>query len=152
MRSCKERKECPSLSLFTASMKERRLGRQKASQGYISHFYVGGKEDTSLSLSCSYLVVYHLLFLLTPTKKKHFRDTVQTCMVLSFVTNTQLQKVCEQTPHPCKVVFLSLTECSRLSELKLKLNTCKACTRKPFCQSRQGFLQHCVCPVLFIQE
>lgn len=70
----------------------------------------------------------------------------------SFVTNTQLQKLCEQTPHPCKVVFLSLTECSRLSELKLKPNTCKACTRQPFCQSHQGFLQHCVCPVLFIQQ
>lgn len=49
-RATKEIKECCVPSLFPASVKWRRVSRQKDTYRYIPHFYVGGKEITSLSL------------------------------------------------------------------------------------------------------
>lgn len=69
---------------------ERKATWQVESQlGIHTTFLCGRRKDTSLSLSCSYLVVYHLLFLLAPTKGRSTSGILyRHVWCFSFVTKT----------------------------------------------------------------
>lgn len=139
-------KERTSLPLFTASMKEGRVGRWKAAWGYIPHFYVGGKEATSLSPPPS-----------PPyTLSSHCRETLQGCCVdragafpLLSIYSTQK---CLSRHHILIKLFFCHPQNALGPQLKVRPNTYKACTRQPLCPSPHRCLQQCICPVLFIWQ
>lgn len=149
----REKKEC-LLSWFTASMKKGRVGRQKDAYRHIPHFYVGGKEDIHGSLCPhAYLMLYHPTFPLSPTSRETLQGWCKNRSgAFSNLPTHSTKKGVSRQPYPAKLFFCHSQNAPPLSELRLRPNICKTCTRQPRCQPPHGLLPQCSHSVLLSQQ